>query len=426
MSAVSPSVSESYAPNRVWQQTLFRMLHQLLGLSLGLLLVSQGLSGAVLVWRPELERLTVPKSPFGMSEPRSLDAEQAAVQHIAPNGIVRMVRLAEKPNSTDEWYLTIQAPDSSFTNRKAGMRRTVYLAPGTAKVLGVRGRQRAALDFLVEFHHNLLMGPLGRAVLGYLALATILLALSGLWLWWPATWKSSRFRPRAAAKPLHYAAGFWAMGPLLIIATTALYFVWRQPIQRVFGVAGLQRTAAQPSIIERGRGRQHRGPDPGRALAAAPSLDAIVAAATAAVPTERVATLRFPDEPRSLFTVLLEPRNQHYRAAPDSVTVRILPNGRPQVDSVRLWNQMPRRKRLLEWLPRIHQAEVGGIPIRMLWSITGCMPALLYVSGFLMWRRRVRAAKNSFANGREMRAALQQEPGGHVRACWPQPTGERR
>lgn len=398
MNAAVPSAF--YDRVRPHARSLFRTLHQLIGLTLGLVLVSQGLSGAVLVWRPELERAMLPPSvPVAPGADReSLDKELAAVHQAIPAGTVRMVHLAAAPDRIDTWTVAIPVAGRVSADRGPGARRLVYVSQASGRILAVQGARPDLLDSLVELHHSLFLGRLGRLLLGYLAIAAVLLALTGLWLWWPRAWSVSRFRPRASAKPLHYALGFWAMWPLLAIAISALYFVWKQPIQRAFGVAPSQQLAEPPRDVESHRphdGSRHSATPAGPAKTA--SLDAITAAAHNALPAEQIASIRFPEHPGDPFTVLCEPPGQHRRTAPDSVAVRVLPDGRPRIDRIQLWNQMPRRRRMLEWLPRIHQAEFGGMPIRILWSLTGCAPAVLYGSGFLMWRRRARVAKSSFS-----------------------------
>lgn len=431
---------------------IFRWTHLVVGLSLGLILAVQGLSGSVLVWRPELDRVMAPALTHAESSERtaSLDQEQAQVSAVAQGGKVRMVRLAVAPGGTDEWMVTL--PGGAGQSGGSG-RWTVYASPATGRVLGVRGAKRDALQFLIELHHSLLMGEFGRGVLGWVAVGTVVLALSGLWMWWPARWTSSRFRPRAAAKPLHYAVGFWVMWPLLAIAVSAMYFVWRQPVQRMFGVAGPQMAQHRDGGAQGGRSRhgdggragddamsgerhhdaalsasvdaneKHHGADPaadtraesrheatgsgtnvdagerhhgadsgGHADAHAKvSLDAVLAAARVAEPAARMTMIRFPEDGGD-YTVMFE-RWRHYRAAPDSMTVATLPDGSVKVGRVILWEQLPVKKRMLEWLPRVHQAEFGGVVVRLLWTVTGWMPAVLYVSGFLMWRRRVAASQ---------------------------------
>ncbi len=403
LSSTSPFISDGCVRTRVRARSAFRLLHLLLGLSVGLLLVIQGLTGAALVWRPELDRLLLQKvaRTGNQGQRGSLDAESAAVKAAIPEGRVRLVRLTALADGADEWNLSLPVANPQGNDRGGlvggELRRTVYVVPATAQILGIRGEKRDMLSFLVELHHSLFLGQIGRVVLGYLAIATILLALSGLWLWWPARWAASRFRPRASARPLHYALGFWAMWPLLAIATTALYFTWRQPIQKVFGVDEPRRAMPEHAGHDADRIGHRDGQNKrvhGPRTETATALDAILASVRTAAPEEEIVGLRFPERPGGVFTVLCARRGQHYRAAPDAIAVRIQPDGTPHVANVLLWEQLPPAKRLLEWLPRVHQAEIGGVPVRLLWSVTGCMPAVLYVSGFLMWRRRVRAEKS--------------------------------
>jgi uncharacterized iron-regulated membrane protein len=269
-----------------------------------------------------------------------------------------------------------------------GPRWTVYTSPATGRVLGIRGKQRDALQFLIDWHHNLLSGRLGRTILGYLAVSTILLSLSGLWLWWPAGWAPSRFRPRAAARPLHYAVGFWAMWPLLTIATTATYFVWREPIDRAFGVPTTKAVAA---VVEGAQAADSARPKPHHDN---PPPTKLMAAAQATEPSARFVQLRFPEGLSGTYTATFDTSREDYRDGPNSVTLRVV-NGDISVVKVWFWRDGLRARRWLGWLPRIHQAEFGGEanPIaRALWSATGLMPAVLFVSGLLMWRRRLAAS----------------------------------
>ena len=394
-------------------KTAFRFIHLWVGLSFGLILVAQGLSGAALVWRPELDRLMLGSiarvKPSAQGTSVSLDAQLAAANAVATGARVRALRLPASQNLANEWMAQFPAAEGA---KGDGPRWTIYTSPTTGQVTGIRGQKRDTLQFLIELHHNLFWGKTGRAIQGYVAMGTIILAITGIILWWPKQWTSSRFQPRAAAKPLHYALGFWFMWPLLLIAVTAIYFVWRQPIQRAFGVAekqgpgARQQGASQPDEHRGGGvGGRHHGATGDREHAAGDSrerqaadssqrspqpvsLDAIVAAAHAIKPDARLTMVRFP-EGKGAYTVMFEAADENYRAAPNSISIRALPDGSARVEKVSLWRDLPRAKRFLEWMPRLHQGEFGGVIIRAVWCMTGFVPAMLYVSGFLMWRRRI-------------------------------------
>ncbi len=83
---------------------------------------------------------------------------------------------------------------------------------------------------LIALHENFLAGPAGRTVNGFGALAVLLMALSGLVLWWPgiARWRRSLRMQRNVGWrrtlwDLHSMVGIWSAGFILIFALSGLY-----------------------------------------------------------------------------------------------------------------------------------------------------------------------------------------------------------
>jgi uncharacterized iron-regulated membrane protein len=75
-----------------------------------------------------------------------------------------------------------------------------------------------AVSTLIALHENFLAGPAGRTVNGFGALAVLLMAVSGLVLWWPGV---ARWRRRLW--DLHSMVGIWSAGFILIFALSGLY-----------------------------------------------------------------------------------------------------------------------------------------------------------------------------------------------------------
>ena len=44
---------------------------------------------------------------------------------------------------------------------------------------------------------------------------------------------------------------------------------------------------------------------------------------------------------------------------------------------------------VLFWLSRLHFGRFAGLPVEIIWMIFGLMPAVLFVTGTLMWWKRV-------------------------------------
>ena len=143
----------------------------------GLLLVS--VSGAVLVFRPELDDVVfggpvrVARGGVGAPLPALLDAGQAAHPGMTPVSLTRPVRDGLPAR------LTLEGPGREIVE--------VLLDPSSARVLGSRWLERSPLHALRALHTELYLGGRGRLVVGALGLLLVLQGATGLFLWWPFT-----------------------------------------------------------------------------------------------------------------------------------------------------------------------------------------------------------------------------------------------
>lgn len=91
------------------------------------------------------------------------------------------------------------------------------------------------VEWLTLLHDELLLGQLGRSLNGIGGLLLVLLAVSGLLLWWPGRrcWRDGLLLRRASRRPLlwqlHALAGFWFLLLLFGWGLTAVYFAWPRP-----------------------------------------------------------------------------------------------------------------------------------------------------------------------------------------------------
>lgn len=83
---------------------------------------------------------------------------------------------------------------------------------------------------LLDLHDNLLAGPTGRLVNGVGAIAVLVVALTGLVIWWPGVrrWRRSLTLRRGLGWKrfmwdLHSAIGFWTFIYILIFAASGIY-----------------------------------------------------------------------------------------------------------------------------------------------------------------------------------------------------------
>src|SRR3546814_1014187 len=64
------------------------------------------------------------------------------------------------------------------------VRTMVYLDPPTAKVLDQAASNEGVLRVLHVLHGSLMVPGVGRKIVGWLGVAMMISAFTGLWLWW--------------------------------------------------------------------------------------------------------------------------------------------------------------------------------------------------------------------------------------------------
>ena len=86
------------------------------------------------------------------------------------------------------------------------------------------------VTLLIDAHDNLLAGAGGRRVNGIGALAVLLVAATGLFIWWPgiSRWRRSLSLRRGVGWrrfiwDLHSAIGFWSFASILVFAISGIY-----------------------------------------------------------------------------------------------------------------------------------------------------------------------------------------------------------
>ena len=148
----------------------------------GLLLVS--VSGAALVFRPELDDAVFGGAPRVAPSrgraplPALVAAGQAAHPGLTPVGLT----LPEGEGH----------PARLRLERAGGEIVEVLLDPGSARVLASRWIERSPLHALRALHTELYLGGRGRLVVSALGLLLVLQGATGLFLWWPFTRRLSR------------------------------------------------------------------------------------------------------------------------------------------------------------------------------------------------------------------------------------------
>lgn len=139
--------------------------------------------------------------------------------------------LAANPGTRFNHYRLPRAPgDAAMIQvlRSDGEQREIYVSPQGA-VLGSLDPQARIEAVVSRIHGSLLIGTVGDRLVELAASWTIVLILSGLYLWWPrpfafagTVWPRLRLRGRPLLKELHRVTGFWIAGLVLVMLASGL------------------------------------------------------------------------------------------------------------------------------------------------------------------------------------------------------------
>jgi uncharacterized iron-regulated membrane protein len=352
------------------ERALFQ-LHLWGGLILGLYAVLIGLTGSVLMFREQIVDRLAPVPHLAENAPRS------SVQYIHS-------RIQEQYPDWNAWSL--QAPQkpgepwSSFL-LQPGKGLPVFV-DGEGNVLAESRLEGSWFRLVEGFHSNLLIRN-GRLYNGAAGLLLALLALTGLYLWWPSRGEwSSAFRIvrtsnwKGVVYDLHRIAGALTLVFVLMFCITGAYYTW-PAIYRTAVAAVLPVKPKTPLPPSSNTGERQ-------------PLDTLIAAAQMAVPDGIFLRVLVPKGSSQPVQVVLRHGRpeEHYRTSQvtvDSGTARVL--------ALDAYADRKIGDQVVGFLPPLHTGNFGGFSVKIIWAVAGLALPLLFITGFLMWCNRVLAPR---------------------------------
>lgn len=365
-------------PRTVWWRKALFQFHLWGGLILGLYFAVVCLTGSIVVYKKELERLQIPR--LVKVEPSNESGSFAA-----------MVKLVERsyPGHQLQNAFLYEEPGVSWSFRLQGKQGRVqaYVDPYRVRLLGQDTYQDKFLQWVYDLHTDLLLGSTGSLLNGWGAFLLTAMCLSGIVVWWPGLryWRKGFEWARGARwkrqnYDLHKLSGLGSFALLVLLAVTGAY--WSFPKQYESFLAWATQSPSKqnpPTVVE----------TPGKSRA---SLDQVLAAARAAIPGGEMTLFRFSNKsgvPHSLHKRL----PGDWRTQGDNVAY-VHPQS-AEVVRVDYHRDLHLGVRLQRDIYGLHFGTFWGHPTRVLWIALGVVPLLLFVSGALMyWNRSLGKRKS--------------------------------
>jgi outer membrane receptor protein involved in Fe transport/uncharacterized iron-regulated membrane protein len=379
---------------RAWKpRKWFFWLHLYAGLAVGLLALVIGLSGAALVYSPELE-----VGPRWASAP--------AAHPLPPDDLARVVmrkyagfRLEDiRFNSFGDVtqvhvkkaeQIEGQEKKRARERKEPGTDLHLVVDPETGVVLNAADRNTGIWSFLRHLHHDLLAGKNGRIVNGIGALALFLLCATGLVIWWPGPrlWKERLGVKRGTSWKrlnwdLHSSGGFWLALGLAFFSFTGFQYAFPEITK-----AALRSLTGSPERPKKPHVRTASGD-----LAA---LALVARRAQEAVPEGKVAQIKLPKKAGEPFEVRIKTAFDGHHEGNNKVFLHPVTADVILVDRFDRLSVAGKAIALLEPLhnARFMTLNEASLIARLPWLLIGLAPGFLFVTGFLMWWNRVVSKK---------------------------------
>ncbi|TVT26957.1 PepSY domain-containing protein [Salinicoccus cyprini] len=164
--------------------------------------------------------------------------EQVNIAQNEIEGSVTRYRPGEDPERSAE--VAIATED--------GTSYTVFVDPYEGTVLGILNDDRRIMDIIEKVHGELMAGTVGDRIVELAACWTIIMIITGLYLWFPRKAKdiSGILLPRLKQgrkimiRDLHAVTGFWWSGGLLLFLLTGMLWtgLWGNSVQNITTMSG--------------------------------------------------------------------------------------------------------------------------------------------------------------------------------------------
>ena len=348
-------------------------LHSWLGLATGLLLLVVSLSGVVLVFAEELDHalnpdlLTVPvlagQKPAEANATPRLDAIFAAARVRYPQpAFLRFRRLPAHAGSAVE--MSVDWGENEWT--------FAYFDPQTARFLGERNARSHFLGWLLGVHYSLWGGKTGELTAALLGVALLLSVSTGLVVYRKHLVPVLLFRQkiswrnwRTASSSLHRVVGVWSLLLNLLMASSGIWMLRYTFLPATYEPEVAKRQQPQPEL--------------------AVSFDTLYAEAKRALPgLQPVGLLGPAADGEPVVNVFGEMPAGNPLFGRFSHTVKLDANTGRATKTVDL-HKASTSEQADAVITTLHFGQFGGLLIKIVWSVGGLSPALLSLSGFLLW-----------------------------------------
>ncbi|MEZ2347807.1 PepSY-associated TM helix domain-containing protein [Terriglobus sp. RCC_193] len=354
-------------PRKLWLRRALFQVHLWLGVLLSLYVVVIGLSGSILVWEDEIQARTFRSESYNPAHRVEMPQVLKSVAAAYPKDPVSFVMWPQPDVPVYSVYM--------HTENKG--QRMVRVSATTGNLLP---QSRTAMDWVSDVHVYLLMGRTGFIINCVMGIGLLVLAVTGVVLWWPGlrAWARGFYvNLRAGWKRINYdahnAIGIWT---LLIVSWwgfTAIDFLFPAQVMKAVNVISPVKAMKQPDV-----------PKPLHVGAFVP-VQTIADRAHRLSPTAFLAGMSVPDAPDGNYVAYMD------RSTPGDFSHRFVHTFAADGQLLSSW-RYGEKETLGDWILwlvyPLHFGTLWGTWVKVIWSTLGMSLPILSITGLLMYWNR--------------------------------------
>ncbi len=368
------------------QRSLRRFLvvvHLYLGIVLGLFFSVLGLSGSVLVFYPEIDRLLNPELIQKVQQPVDI-RYQAVFDQLRRYYPQRLgAWRIEVPRTPDQpVFARYLKPEEKDPTRFAPM--IVAMNPRTLEIIHSRFWGDDPTTWIYDLHYSLLVGSSGKLLVGAIGLVFLMTLLIGVFLWLPRgrnrlgkTLPKVRSGSVKTIYDLHTYSGAYSAVLLVVLIVTGVGLATPQWISPLVEQFSHRRSEPAPESVL-----------PEKETARV-SADRAIEAAYAKFPRAELRWIQSPVSATDVYFLRLKQPGEPSDRFPK--TYVWIDQFSADVISFRDPLKAQAADVFFDWLQPLHNGEAFGLLGRLVVFFVGMLPLFLFVTGIWRWRQKVRS-----------------------------------
>lgn len=356
---------------------MFRKLmrfHLWLGMLLALPLMLLSITGALLVFGPEIQAQLQPDEWYTTTKGEPLPIEELLIrfEQQQPNIKVNVIS-ADQPEGF-AWRFWL-----------GGGHGTANVDPVSGEVIKLYNNNQTLMGYVRQIHRWLLVPagdarPWARHLVSVVTLIFIIQIVMGIWMWAipPRRFQrlkiSFKSRRRRIMSRLHSLTGLAFAGVLLLVAFTGIAFNWKTPTRAIVNAITLSDIQSHANITANGINGQR-------------NIDNAIAAAFKETGEGQLLSVNVPSKNTQPVNVRIRPAGLYNNTLiqVDPVTFDIL--------SVQHAQNKTRAETFWGVSYLIHVGSFAGTTVKALWIIVALIPAFYVYSGVWIYLNRTRSKR---------------------------------